>query len=351
MKQIEATIRVLSDSEIEQIHQTSVQILSEIGLHVPNETVCGMLRGLGARVDGETVYIPESALAPVLAEARRGQHAFPAAGHTVRRVMGNVSTQIFVYDEMSQTRRPGTMQDVRDGIALTEALPNIARSNAVVVPSDAVLPDLMAFREIYRYARKDGGTYVLSAESARYILQMAQVMGRTVSYLLDTVSPLGFTQESLAIALQFAEAGMPLEMTPLVMAGSTAPVTFAGALAQQNAEVLGSLFVIYAMTGKIAKYVGSAHSNDLMHSMLCSFGSPNQALFGIATAQMAQFYGLSCGSNSGLTDALYPDFQAGFEKSFSAVCSVLAGSDAIGGQGIVGADQGFSFTQLVLDDT
>ena len=32
------------------------------------------------------------------------------------------------------------------------------------------------------------------------------------------------------------------------------------------------------------------------------------------------------------------------------MCSVLAGSDAIGGQGIVGADQGFSFAQLVLDD-
>lgn len=115
---------------------------------------------------------------------------------------------------------------------------------------------------------------------------------------------------------------MPLDMTPLVLAGSTAPVTLAGALAQQNAEVLGSLFIIYAMTGKIAKYVGSAHSNDLMHSMMCSFGSPNQALFGIATAQMAAFYGLTSGSNSGLTDALYPDFQVGFEKSFSAVCSV-----------------------------
>lgn len=58
-------------------------------------------------------------------------------------------------------------------------------------------------------------------------------------------------------------------------------------------------------------------------------------------AQMAAFYGLTSGSNSGLTDALYPDFQAGFEKSFSAVCSALAGSDAIGGQGIVGADQTF----------
>ncbi|WP_330396595.1 trimethylamine methyltransferase family protein [Butyricicoccus pullicaecorum] len=317
MNRIQANIRVLSDDEIVRIHNTSMRILSEIGLHVPNEIVCGMAQKLGAKVDGETVRIPAEALDPILALARAGDHAFAASGQTVRKISGNVSTQIFVFDEQTGTRRQGTMQDVRDGIALIEGLPNIARSNAVVVPSDVPMPDLLSFREIYKHARKDGGTYILSDRSAPYILQMAQVMGRTVSYLLDTVSPLGFTRESLEIALQFAAAGMPLDMTPLVMAGSTAPVTLAGALAQQNAEVLGS---------------------------------PNQALFGIATAQMAAFYGLTSGSNSGLTDAPYPDFQAGFEKSFSAVCSVLAGSDAIGGQGIVGADQGFSFAQLVLDD-
>ena len=129
MNQIQANIRVLSDDESVRIHNTSMRILSEIGLHVPNETVCGMAQKLGAKVDGETV----------------------------RKISGNVSTQIFVFDEQTGTRRQGTMQDVRDGIA---------------------------------------------------------------------------------------------------------------------------------------------------------------------TAQMAAFYGLTSGSNSGLTDALYPDFQVGFEKSFSAVCSV-----------------------------
>lgn len=129
MNQIQANIRVLSDDESVRIHNTSMRILSEIGLHVPNETVCGMAQKLGAKVDGETV----------------------------RKISGNVSTQIFVFDEQTGTRRQGTMQDVRDGIA---------------------------------------------------------------------------------------------------------------------------------------------------------------------TAQMAAFYGLTSGSNSGLTDVLYPDFQVGFEKSFSAVCSV-----------------------------
>lgn len=74
MNQIQANIRVLSDDEIARIHNTSMRILSELGLHVPNETVCGMAQKLGAKVDGETVRIPAEALEPILALARPGHH-------------------------------------------------------------------------------------------------------------------------------------------------------------------------------------------------------------------------------------------------------------------------------------
>lgn len=75
MNQIQASIRVLSDDEIVRIHNTSMRILSEIGLHVPNETVCGMAQKLGVKVDGETVRIPAEALDPILALARAGARA------------------------------------------------------------------------------------------------------------------------------------------------------------------------------------------------------------------------------------------------------------------------------------
>ena len=89
MNQIQANIRVLSDDEIARIHNTSMRILSEIGLHVPNETVCGMAQKPGAKVDGETVRIPAEALEPILALARPGHHRgepHRRAGHRRRTV-------------------------------------------------------------------------------------------------------------------------------------------------------------------------------------------------------------------------------------------------------------------------
>lgn len=65
---------------------------------------------------------------------------------------------------------------------------------------------------------------------------------------------------------------------------------------------------------------------------------------------MAHFYGVPYGGNVALTDSLTSDFQAGFEKGFNMLLSAVSGGSFIGGQGIIGADQGISLEQLVIDN-
>jgi trimethylamine--corrinoid protein Co-methyltransferase len=107
--------------------------------------------------------------------------------------------------------------------------------------------------------------------------------------------------------------------------------------------------VLCHLLGLPGSWSGSAHTLD-MRSALCSFGSPNQVLLGLAAIQLGHYYGFQVSVNSALTDACLPDFQGGFEKGMSAIVALLAGADSIGAQGIVGADQGTSFEQLVIDD-
>lgn len=116
------------------------------------------------------------------------------------------------------------------------------------------------------------------------------------------------------------------------------------------AQALGARVDEQNMVVRLPRPMMEELLEEVRHNMFCSFGSPNQALIGIGVAQMAAFYGLECGSNAGLTDSIRPDFQCGFEKALSATFSMLAGTQAIGGQGLVGADQGMSFAQLVLDN-
>jgi len=353
MRKLQSSVQVLSEDEVRLIHRSSLRLLERIGVLMPHAECLESCRRAGGivEVDSQTVRLPQSLMENFLQEFKARTHADLSA--TPSDLSGVISTQVHVVDYLSGTRRLGELKDLRKGIALVQHLENFPTANSVVVPSDVPneLSDVMSFQLLYCYSRKPGGTYVLTPFAARHIVSMAEVMGRKAWFLIDPVSPLQFRKENLEIAAIFAHAGQSIYIGSMVMAGATGPVTVAGTLTVQNAELLASLFLVHALTGRFEYevYNSGPHSMD-PRTMICSFGSANQVLFAIGMAQLARFYGMQRVANVGLTDALRPDFQCGFEKGASAAFSLLAGVQKIGCQGLVGADQGFSFEQLVIDN-
>jgi trimethylamine--corrinoid protein Co-methyltransferase len=354
MKKILASVEVLSQEEIRAIHRSSLRILENTGVRVPHEDCMARCRQAGAVVEETSgvVRIPSALMEEVLSHFRRLDKNGSTESQPAR-LEGVVSTQLHLVDYSTRSRRLGRLDDVLKGIALLQHLRNFPTANAVVIPSDvpSAASDIVAFQLIYSYSRKPGGTYVLTPFSAEHVIRMAQVMDRPVWFLLDPVSPLQFRKENLEIASIFAREGQPLYIGSMVMAGATGPVTLAGTITLHNAELLASLFLVFVLTQdyRYRIYNSGPHSVD-PRTMICSFGSPNQALLGICMAQLGKFYGLERVANAGLSDALLPDFQAGFEKAANSLLGLLAGLEQIGCQGLVGADQGFSFEQLVLDN-
>lgn len=353
MKRINQYLDLMSESEVLLIHQNSLRILAEIGLKIPNREVMEMCVEHGGIPgwDKEVIRIPAPVMEKLIGQVQKESRL---DYDTVQRnsLCAGISTQIFYYDYQTRTRRRGVMDDIRKGIKLLETLDRFPGSGAIVVPSDvpANFTDVASFFEVYAYAKKEGGTFILSPTSAKYIVEMSRLLGRDCGYFLETVSPLQYRKESLEMALVMTKMGCPISIGPMVIGGALGPMTIAGNCSLQNAEILGSMFVGNALTGqKGFGYSSYNHSMD-MRSMLCSFGSPNQALLGMAAAQMGRFYGLWSVSNNGLTDALLPDYQCGMEKAGNAIFALLAGCGGMGRQGIVGADQGISLEQLVLDN-
>lgn len=359
MKKIISKVEILSEEEILQIHNTACNILKKTGMLLPDKTFLKRCRQAGARIDetNEIVYIPKSCIEELIIRMKKEQEPL---SNDLQKLDCYVSTQIYTLDYQSRTRRYGVTDDILKGIALIRHLDNISRCSSVVVPSDvpSQISDLHSFHLLFKYANKHVNGFFINTPATDYILDMADVMGQKLDSGLETISPLRFGKTSLDMAHKFVSRGHHLALGPMIMGGTTGPITIAGTLALAVAEVLGSLFVGTAFSGEIPgfhiydkKVIFShgSHTND-PRTMLCSFGSPNQALIAMGTAQMARFYGIPSICNSNLTDALMPDFQCGFEKTFSALFSLLAGNQYTGAQGIAGADQGFSFEQLLLDN-
>jgi trimethylamine--corrinoid protein Co-methyltransferase len=167
---------------------------------------------------------------------------------------------------------------------------------------------------------------------------------------MEPISPLQLPKDGLDIVSKFVQAGQPVSIGPMAMTSGTAPGTLAGTLAQENAEILAGVVVTQLFAPRTAvTYGGIPHIMD-PRTAICSFGSPEQALMGVAMVQIARFYGFPVYINVGLTDAKVPDAQAGIEKGSSMLLGALAGADMFGHCGICGTDHAGSLSWLVVDN-
>ncbi len=361
MKKIKSKIEILTQHEVEQIHHATLEVLENVGVRMPQPRILDRLEELGATVDRENgiAKLPKSLVEGALRETRPALDENAPPPFQRGPYMAFPGNQANIVDYQATSRRQGTTEDVIKGIVLSNELPYVSRSMPLVTPADVpgYMGDLYGYYLCTLYSKKPYSVYICSPESAKQIIRMWEIVRDEpsragfdphIGYLLEPNGSLSFDRFSLEMAMIFAEAGHNIHVAPMAMTGLDAPVTLAGTMVMQNAYNLTGIVFTWLIKGT-GDWNGSAHSVD-MRSMLCSFGSPNQVLIGLAAIQLGRFYGYESGVNSGLTDACVPDFQAGFEKGMTGMVALLAGAGGIGAQGIVGADQGTSFEQLVIDN-
>src|SRR3989304_196686 len=134
----------------------------------------------------------------------------------------------------------------------------------------------------------------------------------------------------------------------MAQTGMSAPMTVAGTLAQENAEILAGVCITqWIRPGMPVCYGGIPHAFDMRTTQLI-FSGPEQAVFGVAMTQMGKFYGLPVYINVGLTDAKRPDAQAGLEAGVTLAFGAAAGADIFGHMGSCGGGQATPLDMLVL---
>jgi trimethylamine--corrinoid protein Co-methyltransferase len=170
-----------------------------------------------------------------------------------------------------------------------------------------------------------------------------------VSYpLFEPISPLRFPKDGIELLFEISKINLPVAIGPMVQAGLTGPVTLAGTLVLQTAEVLAGICITQLINpGTPICFGGICHAFDMRNTQII-FGGPEQALMSAASVEIAHYYGFPAYTNSGLTDSKCPDAQAGLEIAATMLSAAFAGSDIFGHLGICGADQAASLETLLL---
>lgn len=356
----------LSAESVAQIHQTTVRFLENVGVDFPSEAAVNVFKRHGVKTDGARVYLSETQLFKALGTAPRQftvQARNPAHNVTVgggRPVFAPGYGAPFLVDAVDGVRAP-TMADYHQLVKIAHSLPNQDLSGHLLVePSDvsgARAPVHMLYAHMIHSDKAFMGS-TTGWRGANHTLEMARILfggdlrdQYVCLGLINSLTPLRYSSEMLEALSAYAEARQPVVIAALAMAGSTAPVTLAGVLALQNAELLAGVALTQMISPGTPVIVGSTSTNIDMKTGALAIGSPELSQMIAAHAQLARFYNLPSRSGGALTDASYPDNQAAFESMMALLTTVNCGVDFIlHGGGILSSYLAFSFEKFVLDD-
>jgi len=164
-------------------------------------------------------------------------------------------------------------------------------------------------------------------------------------------SPLQFVDDTTATYLKIARRGMPVVVSSSPQAGTTAPPSEAGILAQINAEVLAGITLGQLVNPGTPVLYGTVPVRARMDTLGDSYGAVETSQYNVDCSQLARYYHLPNYSTAGVSDAKIPSHQSAVERIFSDILVTLSGPQYLHcAFGLLDCNSTFSLLQAVIDD-
>jgi trimethylamine--corrinoid protein Co-methyltransferase len=332
---------MLSDEQIQTLHHTTLDILSQTGIVMKNKRAELLLLVAGAHKLGERIKRPARLVQNALLAApsripmhtRTGVLSMPLESGKV--FFGTGSDTNFTIDLETGERRTVMQKDVQAFARLCDRLENIDFIMSMGVSSD-VNPMHHYIHGIVAMLRGSVKPIVFTANGLKdmqAIYEIACVVAGGAENLLEKpfllhyaepISPLLFSEESVDKLLFCAEKGIPTGYIPSPNTGGGGPITLAGALVLGNAETLAGLVLAQLMRPGSPYIYGMNTATLDMKSTIVSYGAPEWPAGMMAWTDMGRWYKLPVWGYSGATDSKLVDAQAGIEATVSIMSAFLS---------------------------
>jgi trimethylamine--corrinoid protein Co-methyltransferase len=366
---IQNKLRILSSNQIDSLHQKTLQVFEEVGLEVLDKKACRMWDDWGAKWDLTTnrVYIPKSLVEKglksvpdqIICGARDENQSFVIGDGSVLGRNGGGPGQLT--DSITGELRDASRDDCANYARLVDALENINIAAPLYEQeSQPETRDLGTLFRMFTNTSKHINIRLLNPKSLPYFIEMAEIVAGgkeqlakspIITMLESPIAPLKHPDVLTDTILSCAEAGIPLEICSMPIAGATGPVTLAGSLLMSNVEMLGAvIFGQLARPGAPMIFTPRIMVMDLASGYALT-GSVENALLVTAGAQMAkELYRIPVNMHGPYTDSPVPDCQAGIENTYFSLMPAFAGADILTGAGHLQGGLIVNFTQLVIDN-
>jgi trimethylamine--corrinoid protein Co-methyltransferase len=357
----------LNAHQREQIHFATLRVLAEKGLVLQHPAARELLRGHGALVEEERVYLSRELVEWALKRVpsgftlydRDGRAAILAEGRNV--YFGSGSDTTLLFDYQTREGKRWSKQQVGEAVRIIDALPHLDFVMSMGLIDDVPAP--MVTREQYammiRNTVKPHVAVCHNKEDLEDVLRMyAAVRGskealRQKPYAIvynEPTSPLICTKDAIDKLLLCADYGMPATFATGGLAGGTTPITAAGAIVLSNAECLFGLTIQQCYRPGAPLLFGYCNSPLDMLTMQSDYATPLALTIQLGMCDMARYYNLPCWGEAGDSISKVCDEQSALEAAQLIQMSALAGCNIIHDVGYMNFGLGFSLEHLVICD-
>ena len=339
-------LKYLSDDDMEKINLAVIEIMEDVGVQVNYKPALEIMHENGCRVDFDTMVVktPEHVLRKCLSTApsRFTLYAKDPA-YDVRVDQRNVytiggSSALYVLG-LDGVRRPATLKDLNDLMRLEDSLENLHIMHAIVNPQDIPQEgfDRILFASAMRHTSRNYYSQALGKQAVRDQVEMAKVVCGSLeefrkrpifTMVLCMISPLVQPRIRVEELMECAKSGIPIYVEVDAMPGATTPITTAGTLVEQCANVLTGISLGQMIRPGLPSIFAIASGILDMSTTQYSGGAPETQILHAATVQMAHYYNLPCQAGTGI-EATLPDAQAGYERALQVLTCAFSGADFI----------------------
>lgn len=358
-------LQVLGQEGVARVARAAEQILQRTGVLVPHEEMLRLFDEAGARVDHHAgrVRIPPQLVGQCIARSgktftvcgrdRSKRAAFGVGSRNYNSIAGEAH-----WLDRDGLRRFARLTDVTEAARLGDVLGRIDIVGAMADPHelDASFRCVEVAAALLRTTTKPIAFWFHDRASAGFVVELFAALAGSAAELeryppayplLEPISPLRFDTHGVDLLFETCRVPLPVHVGPMAQAGMSAPVTLAGTVAQETAEVLAGICVTQLIRpGTPVCFGGICHAFDMRTTQMI-FAGPEQALLSVAMTEMGKHYALPVYVNAGLTDSKTVDAQAGMEIAATLLTGALAGADIFGHMGIAGVDQAASLDMLI----
>lgn len=365
--------RPLSERDIETLHAASLNLLEKTGFTYETglDETLELLQTAGATVDQDRarVFFPRDLVveqvdrAPerVVLHGRQPAHDLDLARNRVH--LGTGGAAIKILDLETGQARSSTLRDLYDLGRLVDRLENIHFFLRPCIPTD--IPESLYDSNVFYACLKATAKHVMAGVNdeagLHQVIDLASMVAGGLERLQErpfisvitsfAISPLKLCTQSTRIMQEAVRFRIPVALSCAAMAGSTAPITMAGTLAQIHAEQMAGIAICQLTNPGAPLLYGGIPGMANLKTMGYLGGGIECGMMNAAIHQLAQHIRVPNYNSSGLTDAKVPDAQAGWEKALTTVLAAMGGSNYVHhAAGMLESMLTVAHEQYVIDD-